>query len=285
MDWYIFAIIAMAAYGIQNFLFKVSAEKRCNSAWTTFSFMLTVAAISSVLFFISGEGVPSVLFLVSISFFNAVTFLVTTMSRMEALKHMAASIAFPIIRMSTILVVLFSVVYFRDRLTVPQISGIVLAIIAIYILMRGDDERDRAGKGRRIGIILASVALVASALTTIAAKFAALYTDNLAFISLSYIMNTVFALGFRGRMQTTRENPDHRNAVIIGAIIGVVNLVGFYMLLKAFEMGPLSIVSTINSLYFVVAIILSMVIYKERLSWKRAFAIAISVVAVILLRG
>ena len=49
-SWYTFAIIALFLMGVQRFLYKVSAEKRCNTAWTTFSFMATVAILSSILF-------------------------------------------------------------------------------------------------------------------------------------------------------------------------------------------------------------------------------------------
>jgi drug/metabolite transporter (DMT)-like permease len=274
----------MFSYGIQNFLFKVSAEKRCNSAWTTFSFMLTVAVISTALFFAWKEKVSSITLLLIISFLNAITFLITTLARMEALKHIAASVVFPVTRMSTVLVIIFSVAYFKDRITLFQMLGILLAIIAISILMRNNQKKTKTDRNYRLGTILIFIALVFSAMTTIISKFAAIHTNKLAFISASYILNTILVLSARNKLQSDRENPDHRNAVIIGIIIGITNFIGFYMLLKALEIGPLSIITTINSLYFVMAVLLAIIIYKEKLSKERALAIAFSIIAVILLR-
>lgn len=66
-QWYTFAIIALFLIGIQRFLYKVSAERRCNSAWTSFSFMGTVAFSSTVLFFALDETVPNIGFLLFVA--------------------------------------------------------------------------------------------------------------------------------------------------------------------------------------------------------------------------
>ncbi len=57
-SWYIYAIFALILLGFQRFLYKVSAERKCNTAWTTFSFMATVAILSSTLFLLLGEFPP-----------------------------------------------------------------------------------------------------------------------------------------------------------------------------------------------------------------------------------
>ena len=59
-NWYALAIIALFLMGTQSFLYKVSAERNCNTAWTTFSFMATVALLSSVLFLLRGDPVPDI---------------------------------------------------------------------------------------------------------------------------------------------------------------------------------------------------------------------------------
>ena len=106
MDWYVFTLIALFGFGIQTFLYKVSAEKKCNTAWTTFSFMATVAIISSALFLIFGESIISFKLLLLISFLNAITFFITTVTRIEALKHLPLSTAIPIVRLNIVFVVL-----------------------------------------------------------------------------------------------------------------------------------------------------------------------------------
>ena len=129
-------MIALCAFGIQRFLYKVSAEKKCNTAWTTFAFMGTVAILSSLLFFVYGQPLDNIIFLIFISFINSASFLTGTITTIEALKSISTSVAYPVIRLNTAIVVIFSIVYFKDKLSVFQVMGIILAITVIFILTR-----------------------------------------------------------------------------------------------------------------------------------------------------
>lgn len=284
MDWYSLTIIGMLLFGLQHFLFKMSAEKKCNTAWTSFSFMLTVAIISTVLFIFTEEAVTSYRFLLLISLLNAVTYLVTTMTRIEALKHLPTSVAYPIVRMSTVLVVLFSVVYFKDELNLYQVLGIILALLVIVLLTRENNKRNKSVKNTKLGVILVLVSLVFSAITTIVSKFAAIGTSTLAYISISYIYNTLFTFSLRKRLQGKKDNPKQANAIMIGIFIGITNFIAFYLILKAMAIGPLSLITAINGFYFIIAIILSIIIYKEKLTRTRIVAIILSVAAVMLMK-
>ena len=57
--WYGFAVLALLLLGAQRFLYKVSAERKCNTAWTTLSFMATVAVLSTILVFVLKEPVSN----------------------------------------------------------------------------------------------------------------------------------------------------------------------------------------------------------------------------------
>jgi len=138
-------------------------------------------------------------------------------------------------------------------------------------------------KNFKLGITLALVAFIFSALTTIVVKFAALTTNKLGFIAVSYIYNTIFAFTLRKKLQTKRASPKHKNAIIIGFLIGLFNFVGFYAVLNAHSLGPLSLVAPTIGLSFVIAIILSAIIYKEKLTMRRITGILLAIVAAILL--
>jgi len=150
-SWYVYTIIALFAFGIQRFLYKVSAARKCNTAWTTFAFMGTVALLGFLSFITVKETVPDVFFLLFISLVNSVSFLAGTMSTLEALKHISTGIAYPIIRLNTGIVVIFSILYFKDSLSPYQIAGIIIAISVILILTRygnnGTNEKTTGKNG------------------------------------------------------------------------------------------------------------------------------------------
>ena len=276
------SIIAMLCYGMNSFLYKVSAEKRCNTAWTTFSFTITVAILSFIFFIANGSLIEGLFVLILFSFLNAVTYMTTTIARIETLKILPASVAYPVIRQSTALVVLFSVIYFRDRLSLFQIIGVILAITVVWLL---SGEGDRSGKRDvRKGFFLIVIALLFSAMTTVLQKFAAIRVELLAYIFISYCMQAVIAFSLKNRLQTEKENTDHKNAIVIGIIIGVLNFIGYFLVLKAYTTGPLAIVAPILSLSFAVGILLSIIVYKEEITARRVLGLVLSLVAVLLLR-
>ena len=284
VDWYTFATIALFFLGIQRFLYKVSAERRCNSAWTSFSFMGTVAFLSTLLFFALDEKVQGIGFLLFIALANSLTFFIATMSNMEALKRIPAAVAYPIIRLNAAIVVIFSVFYFGDDLSGCQWFGILLAMGAVVVLARDTGEKGEMGGNKRLGFLFMGISILAGALASISSKFAALYTNKMAFMAVSYTLATLFSLGFRNKAQSADANTRHKDALIIGFFMGLINLAGFYCYLKALSTGPLSIITSITAMHFVIAVILSTLIYKEKLNRWRILGIFLAMGSILLLR-
>ena len=283
-SWYGFAILALFFMGIQRFLYKVSAERRCNTAWSTFSFMGTVAILSSILFIVLKGSITDIQFLLFIGFLNSIAFLIATITHIEALKNIPTSVAYPIIRLNAIIVVIFSILYFRDRLSFYQVIGIILAMAVIVILTRQFDDKNSPYRNVKRGFIFVFVSLLSGSIASISSKFAAVHVNKLAFIAVSYIVGTLFSLGLRKRLQTEEANTNHKDAIIIGLVMGLFNLAGFYSFLKALSIGPLSIIASIIGMHFVIAIILSVLIYKEELTHLRILGISLSILSIILLR-
>lgn len=285
-NWYTHAIIALILMGTQSFLYKVSAERNCNTALTTFSFMATVALLSSALFFIRREPAPNMFYTLIMGILNSSAFLLATMMHIEALKRLPASIVYSIIRLNVVVVVLFSIIYFRDRPTINQISGIVLAVIIILLLTRQAEPEKPSVKQTKRGLFLVFVSLFCGAIASISSKFAAMHANPLSFMAISYLFSTLFAIGLRNKLFHGGVQASDRNdkeALVIGFSIGIVNFAGYYAFLKALSIGPLSIVISIIGLHFVIAILLSVLIYREKLTPSIMTGISLTILSVFLL--
>jgi drug/metabolite transporter (DMT)-like permease len=283
-NWYTLAIIALILMGTQSFLYKVSAERNCNTAWTTFSFMATVALLSSVVFFLRSESVPNITFTFFVGILNSSAFLVATMTHIEALKRLPSSIVFSIVRLNVVVVVLFSIVYFKDRPTFNQIAGTILAVFVILILTRQPDAEEPSAGQTKGGLILVFVSLFCGSVASISSKFAAMHANPLTFMAISYLFSTLFSIGMRNKLQTEPVQANYKEALAIGLLMGLLNFAGYYAFLKALSLGPLSIVIAIIGLHFVIAILLSVMIYKEKLTLPIIAGISLTILSVILLR-
>ena len=282
--WYVYAIFALILLGCQRFLYKVSAERQCNTAWTTFSFMATVAVLSSTLFFVLGEPIPDLTYLIFIALVNSLAFVIATISHIEALKNIPSSVAYPIIRLNAVLVVVFSIIFLKDHLSLYQGIGIVLALAVIVILAVGINDQDRSKKNIRQGSLFVLISLLSGTVAVISSKYAADNTSKMAFIAISYILSTLFSFGLREKLQPKNGHKTQKEALIIGVVMGVFNLAGYYSFLRALSTGPLSVIASITGMHFVISIILSALIYREKLTGLRILGIFWTVLSMILLR-
>jgi len=105
-----------------------------------------------------------------------------------------------------------------------------------------------------------------------------------AFMAVSYAISTAASFGLRSRLAAVAGDGDVKTALTIGFAMGVINFAGFYLMLNALSTGPLSIVVSLVGMHFVIAVILSTVIYKEMLTPLKTLGVALTVVSVILLR-
>jgi drug/metabolite transporter (DMT)-like permease len=284
-NWYVLSIAALVLMGVQRFLYKVSAERECDTAWTTFSFMATVTVLSVVFFLSRRETLTDARMLLLTAGINSASFVLGTITHIEALKHLPSGVAYPIIRLNMVVVVLFSVLFLHDRVSLHQVLGILLAIVVIVILTRDAEERKGSFGSFRKGLLLVFVSLISGSVASISSKFAAVYSNKLGFMALSYFLGTLFSAALIRTSGKERSGGSRKDAISIGLLMGLINFVGFYTFLAALSVGPLSIIVSITGLHFVIAVLLSVIVYKEKLSRTRILGMALAIASILFLRS
>ena len=286
-NWYLFSLAALLLIGLQRFFYKVAAASGLSPSLTTLSFMSTVALAGTVLWFLEGIKITAPGFLVLISLINSLTFVTATLAHIHVLNRIAAAVAYPLIRLNVLLVVFFSVLFLGEQLTFRQWAGVAVSLAAMAVLARQQaPSSERVASGGGGGLWLVLLAMFSGALSSISCKFAALEVSKTAFIAVSYMFSTVFSLIQNTRLFPRRKPAGSREkAVAVGIFMGVLNLAGFYAYLQALSLGPLSLVASINGLHFVVAVILSCLLYKERLQPLVLAGLVLTILAIVLLRA
>ncbi|MGE5842442.1 MAG: DMT family transporter [Deltaproteobacteria bacterium] len=284
-NWYVLSIVALVLMGVQRFLYKVSAERECDTSWTTFSFMATVTVLSVVFFISLEQTVSDTRVLLLTAGINSASFVLGTITHIEALKHVPSSVAYPIIRLNMVVVVLFSMLFLNDRVSLNQVMGILLAIAVIVILTRDAEQGTGSLRSMRKGLFLVFVSLVSGSVASISSKFAAVYSNKLGFMALSYFLGTVFSAALIGRSRKEEGRGKRKEAVLIGLVMGLINFAGFYTFLAALSAGPLSIIVSITGMHFVIAVLLSVIVYGEKLNQRRILGMTMAVVSILFLRA
>jgi drug/metabolite transporter (DMT)-like permease len=184
-----------------------------------------------------------------------------------------------------VVVVLFSIVFLHDRVTLHQMMGILLAIAVIVILTREGEEQKGSFQSLRRGLFLVFVSLVSGSVASISSKFAAVYSNKLGFMALSYFLGALFSAVLIGKSRKAGWQQNRKEAVLIGLMMGLINFIGFYTFLAALSVGPLSIIVSITGMHFVIAVLLSVIVYKEKLSNMRLLGIVLAMASILFLRA
>lgn len=280
-DWYLLSLLALLLLGCQRFLYKVAAEGSCSTPLTTAVFMATVTLLSGVAFVLSGDSLGPLSNLLLLATVNSLAFALGTVANMEALRRLPTAITFPLTRLSILLVIGFSMLYFGERPGPWQWLGILLGLAVLVVLAADLGGSASSRKQTGTGLALVAACVLCGAAASISSKFAALSTSKSGFMALSYLLGTLFSLALArrwGRMATV-ERP---GAVIgIGVLMGLLNFAGFYAFLAALERGPLSIIALITGMHFVIAIALSALFYRETITPRRWLGIALTLLAVL----
>nr|WP_320115766.1 DMT family transporter [uncultured Desulfuromonas sp.] len=284
ISWYGYSLAALLLLGSQRFLYKVAAHHGFASSRVTTVFMATVTLLSGGLYLTQPHALPSLYPLLTLSLANSLSFTLSTMANIEALRHLSAGIIFPLTRLSLACVVAVSLIWFDETLNSGQWLGMILAFSVIYLLSQEARFDAASPQALRRGLGLVLVCILCGTVASVSSKLAAVSTDKAAFMALSYLVGTLFSSLTSRVKQSAHTNQAWWPTVALGGAMGVLNFLGFYAFLTALETGPLSAIILITGMHFIIAMTLSVLIYRESVTWRRVAAMLLTVATVVLLK-
>lgn len=293
-NWFDLAIVSAICFGIYSFIFKHAVEEKADIVTMQMVMTSTVIVLSVILLVVTDVSIgDNIEFIASVAFLQGVLFYLTTITRLKAFEYKLPShILFPIIKTSTVLIIIISAFIFDefDNLTEPKTaSGILLAIISTYLLIPGNTATVFLS---RIAIIFAFCAMISSAGASIASKYLfsaseldSSYVNIFGFMLLSNLVTLLLSTGGMYFNNGNVSSLAFRQGLSWGAVMGLLNFIGFAAFLQAVKYGDLSLVAAINAMYILIPIILSAVIYKEKLRLGKKLAVLLSIVAIALIKN
>lgn len=188
-------------------------------------------------------------------------------------------------KMSVIIPVLFAYVYNSERLTIQFIVGILLSLLSIYLITK----KKQIIIPKKY-IYLPIIVFLGSGTIDTSLKLLELnYSNDISINTISYsIFLGAFLVGttfYTIKNQFNFSNWSSRN-IISGIILGIPNYFSIYFLLTAIKSFSLksAFVFGINNIGIVLlSTLLSVIIFKEKLTLINKFGVLISVLSIILI--
>ena len=157
-------------------------------------------------------------------------------------------------------------IYFGDRLSAPQVVGVVLGLIAILLVSRVSGEEASAGATTPGLIGVALMDLTAEATTPWPLVSARVVSAGIALILLARI----------GRSPIPHR--DEARGAIVGA--GVLDMTANLAILLAVHHGMLSLVGVLGSLYPASTVLLARYVLQERMARTQVVGLVVALAAI-----
>jgi uncharacterized membrane protein len=178
----------------------------------------------------------------------------------EVLKLGPAYIIFPIISLSPILTVILSVIFLKEKANKRSWIGIIIALIAIFLLSYSKQESTGTKGYLWLGLtimifIMWGVQAFYMKIANNIMKAESIFT-YMAITAVVLIPFTVLMTNFHQNINWGFKGP------YFTAIIQILNAIGALSLVYAIRYGKVIIVTPMTALYPIITVLLSLVIYS-----------------------
>lgn len=288
--WFLLAVLSAVSGGFGSFTHKVVAERNHDTAVIAAyaSIISTILVLICTYFFVGFSGFTLLMFL--FAFLAAATYFASLMIKVDALRVIDTAIYFPLYKIvGPLITIIFGVTFFGEAFTTIEWIGLFLSLTVPLLLITKDENRRQRNLVRGLWLIVIG-AFVGAVSVTFAKAGADVSPNVWLFIGVGEALTAFSAIATlyaRHRHETFDriQKESSPEAIKLSLIKGVLQAIGAVTMIFAFAIGgPLGIVYTINSLYILIPIILSIIIYNEHWNAQKVIAIILSIAALGLLK-
>jgi drug/metabolite transporter (DMT)-like permease len=205
-----------------------------------------------------------------------------------ATQHIGMTITTIACKMSVVFPVMFSMVYFHEKIMLTKILGIALALFSVFLLIRKEDSQQ---KKKSMLLLLIPLWLflglgISDSLvkfiqqTYISSEQASLFTSTLFTFSLfAGLIWGVFRKDFFRQFL-------HVNTIMVGIILGISNFSSLYFLLYALNFSKLDssiVFGLVNIGIIIFSLLLGSFIFKEKMQPLNRIGILVAVLSIVLM--
>lgn len=287
-SWVVWVVISTLGFGFHAFAYRVlvAHEGDLVIAQVVFPSVVMLCAAIGLYF---GEGIiaPSVPWFILIVSLQGLTFFLSNFSRIEALRrHLPAHALYPVLKLSTPIVVLLSVIVLGDQTLNDNprtVIGIVLILSSGFLLI----PWSRNPLKYSAAMVYALLAMLFSVVAVVCARY--VYeeeVDVFGFVVASSFVQCVLGLINLKIGHRSISSKASLSGIGYGIVLGLLSFIAYSSFLQAVKLGDLARVATINSTYILVPIILSLVFFpqgeKGSFSFRKQVAVALSILGAVL---
>ena len=287
--WFLAALVGALLAGVSNFFFKVAANNGYDAeVFTLISGLVSVLAAGAFAVFV-GATLLQLDILVFVMLAAGVLAASGSIMKVYALRHIDSTIYFPLFKLlAPGLAIVFGIVWFAESFVMQEWIGMALGLtVPLLLITKSENGRQNNLKAGLVFVLLTALAsALAAALNKFVIDAGISVVTGLFYASLGVFLGTIMTIVYKkGLWSTYRHITDGYSAPVFwyGSIRALLICASLGFILYAYQEGSLAIIQTIHSMYILIPIILSVILYSEHWNTQKALAVTFSIAALVLL--
>lgn len=273
-------------------MYKVAAENKCPSYRIVNISATTISITSLIIILITKSEFTDIKQILFFALINSAFFGLGSIVKIQSLKYISSSFAFPVTKLNAVFLIIYALIIFDEMPSFNQWLGIFLSLSMLaYISLNIKNDKlknsnQADNKKQIIGLLFALLAAFSTSISMLTGKFASTEVPKINYIFVSYSLVMIYTTFINRKMYKKRHIDKSLKIKVLkyGVIIGILNFLGYFLVLNAFATGPLSLIQGISSNSFVIPIILSIIVYKEKFTYKNAIVLFLAILSIILIK-
>ncbi|MES2514227.1 MAG: EamA family transporter [Bacteroidota bacterium] len=190
-------------------------------------------------------------------------------------------------RMAVVIPISIAILFYGDDLSIAKVIGIILAVASVYLVSHKETEGKPLQKWWWLFplIIFICSGIIDSSINY-AQRFLISENDFDAFLSTIFATAFVFGSMALAYQLTVKKEKFQVQAIPAGIVLGTINFATMYFIVLALNSNVLepSVLFPINNLsVLTLSTVVSVLVYKEKLSSKNWLGIGLSILAILIL--
>lgn len=275
--WFFGAILTTFCFGINNTIFKWSTAKGFSKIQLQFFFYFTAFILT--LFF--GIGTRTLELNITTMFLGGIIGILNTNGNIQmskAYENGPASLTAPIVSANAIFPVLSAGLIFHEKITTIQWIGILL-ILSSVVAIQYTPRRLKHNTQYSAWIFRIVLAFLSFGILGVLMKLSSyLHIESINILISLYGGGSVYLLAHMLKNKEEIKLP----VMKLGAIVGIISIIGYSSYFFALETGIASIVFPVVSLNCLVVVFVGCVLYKEKLKIYQVVGLFSALVGIVL---
>lgn len=283
LHWFVATLLGATIFGTGGFLIRLgSAKHEDGGLWVLLGLYLSGSAAFTVMAIVEGVMRPTV-DVVLVGMLIGLGSVFGNVAWVNAFKYGPASLTGPVVNSYNILIIVMSVLFFGESLTVKELVAIGVILASVSLLSYDPNEELRIQDRRWFVFVLLAILLFFTRNGGLKIAEEAQY-NNTALLAYGYMVGIIwFTYAIR-----KKSAPPNWSGIQFslgwGLLSGLCSFGGLYLFSYSLAHGPASIISPVFSLNGLIFALLTITLMGERLSRYQTMALIGSTLGLILLR-